>query len=1115
MKHLSAALTAGALMLLSLIAAQPLLYGRLPWAADTLLHLYRLVELDHLLRQGYLFPRYAPDLAYGFGFPLFNFYAPLSYYAAMIFRLIGMDFALALLATFGVFILCAALGMYAWATEVWGQRAGLVAAAAYVTSPYLLYNVYHRGALAEVLAMALMPALLWAITRWAHRVHSPSLLAFILTALFYAALLLGHNITALIFTPVVLAYAITQLTEYAVHHTQADRVLSIPYCVLRVALPLGLGLGLAAFFWLPAFVERDSVQIIQLFMPQAFDYHYHFVELFSLPMTVDPNLVLPPTPRGVGLIPLTLAVAALALKWKRWNPRQKVTAGLTALLALGSWMLTLPQSVAIWDALPLLRFVQFPWRFLGLTSLSLAFLTGGWVAEHDQARLSFVLRPAKRFFVLSGISHLWVTLSLRGREAPEAISGDKNEIASPHLPPPGGSAARNDRLQGFTHTRREIPILSLIVAALILYGFAWQFVPYLEPITHPTVADIARYERESGALGTTSAGDYLPNTVKKLPDPNTLSDRYARSDVIERLDPALPPDAQVIESHYRPLSADVILDSATPFTVTFDIFDFAGWQARVDGQPIAITPTDPHGLISFPVPAGRHRLQVAFGSTPLRTVASLVSLLSALALVGMVALRLVSRASRPAPGDLFCDLRLASWVCVFAIGLLALKTFYLDTHETIWRRTRFDGLRVAGVAHPLNVNFDHRMALMGYDPARLVTEMGRPVRVTLYWRAMQKLDTDYSISAQLVDERGLVYGQRDSQHPGGYPTSRWKPSDYARDVHDISLAPGTPPGEYRLRVGVYRVGTPGGLSVLDSSGAPSGITFDMATVSVRRPGAWAWLEPHPDLPRPEHLSDATLAPGLVLMGYDWPQAQADAGAKLFFTLYWRATAAQTHNYQARLQLADLGGAVVFSSDVAPISSQFSTRQVLSGDVLRGPNSIRIPAAMPGGTFALRLSLVDETGAVAGGTVELGHVTIRVPQRTMTPPRVEHPVQVDFGGQARWVGYDIKSQIANHKSQIKVVLYWQALQEMTADYKSFVHLLDPTGRLVVTSDAIPANWTRPTTGWLAGEYVIDPHTLTLPGNLPPGEYRLEVGLYEAETNARLGNSILWEQPIVLP
>jgi len=1068
MKHLGAALTAGALMLLSLIAAQPLLYGRLPWAADTLLHLYRLVELDHLLRQGYLFPRYAPDLAYGFGFPLFNFYAPLSYYAAMIFRLIGMDFAPALLATFGVFILCAALGMYAWATEVWGQRAGLVAAAAYVTSPYLLYNVYHRGALAEVLAMALMPALLWAITRWAHRAHSSSLLAFILTTLFYAALLLGHNITALTFTPVVLAYAITQLTEYTIRNTQADRVLSIPYRVLRVALPLGLGLGLAAFFWLPAFVERDSVQIIQLFVPQVFDYHYNFVELgelFSLPMTVDPNLVLPPTPRSVGLIPLTLAVAALALKWKHWNPRQKVTAGLAVLLALGSSMLTLPQSVAIWDALPLLRFVQFPWRFLGLTSLSLAFLTGGWVAEHDQAHSSFVLRSSS--FV-----------------------------------PRGGPLSSQ-------------VLIPLTVTAFILYGFAWQFVPYLEPIVRPTVVDIARYERESGALGTTSAGDYLPNTVKKLPDPNTLSERYARSDVIERLDPAVPPDAQVIESHYRPLSADVILDSATPFTVTFDIFDFAGWQARVDGQLIAITPTDPHGLISFPVPAGRHRLQVAFGSTPLRTAASLVSLLSALALAGMVALRLVSRALRPAPGDLPCDLRLASWVCVFAISLLALKTFYLDTHETIWRRTRFDGLRVAGVAHPLNVNFDHRMELMGYDPARLITEMGRPVRVTLYWRAMQKLDADYSISAQLVDERGLVYGQRDSQHPGGYPTSRWKPSDYARDVHDISLAPGTPPGEYRLRVGVYRVGTPGGLSVLDSSGAPSGTTFDMATVSVRRPGAWAWFGPQPDLPQPEHLLDATLAPGLVLMGYDWPQAQADAGAKLFFTLYWRATAAQTHNYQARLQLADLGGAVVFSSDVAPISPQFSTRQVLSGDVLRGPNSIRIPAAMPGGTFALRLSLVDETGAVAGGTVELGHVTIRVPQRTMTPPRVEHPVQIDFGGQARWVGYDIKPHISNLTSQIEVVLYWQALQEMTADYKSFVHLLDPTGRLVVTSDAIPANWTRPTTGWLAGEYVIDPHTLTLPGNLPPGEYRLEVGLYEAETNARLGNSILLEQPIVLP
>ncbi|MBF8285548.1 MAG: rane protein of unknown function, partial [Anaerolineales bacterium] len=45
-------------------------------------------------------------------------------------------------------------------------------------------------------------------------------------------------------------------------------------------------------------------------------------------------------------------------------------------------------------------------------------------------------------------------------------------------------------------------------------------------------------------------------------------------------------------------------------------------------------------------------------------------------------------------------------------------------------------------------------------------------------------------------------------------------------------------------------------------------------------------------------------------------------------------------------------------------------------------------------------------------------------------------------------------------------------------------------------------TRPTTGWLAGEYVVDAHTLTLPGDLPPGAYRLFVGLYDPQSATRV-------------
>lgn len=1051
--------TAGAAALVGLASAQPLLAGRLPWAADTLIHFYRLVELDHLLRHGYLFSRWSPDLAYGYGFPLFHFYAPLSYYVAAILTLSGLDFGPALLATFIALIIAAGLSTYAWAADTFGRRAGIVAATAYVTAPYLLYNVYHRGALAEVLAMALMPAILWAMTRFSRKC-TPGFL--VLSTLLYAALLLGHNITALVFTPVIGFYAVAQAAQ-----SSRQRVLRIPYSVWGAALALALGLGLSAFFWAPAVLERNSVQTFQLFSPEAFDYHFHFItleELFSPPVTVDPHLVLPPTPRSIGLVPLALAIIGLARGRRRWDRRQKTLAGLVGVLALGSLFLTLPQSVGIWDALPLLRFVQFPWRFLGLASLGVAFLAGSAFADV-------------------------------GPETRERETGSNRAPA------------------------RRVLTICLVVSGCVVYGFTWQYAPYLAPIVRPTVADIARYERESGALGTTSAGDYLPNTVRKLPDANALAGRYAQSDVIERLDLAsLPPDAKILQAHYRLLSFDVTVESPKPFVAVFDVFAFAGWQASVDGQPVAITPTDPLGLISYPVPAGRHRLAVWFGSTPLWTGASVISLLSGLALIAAsLALRTPGKLQaiegerRPAASARWTTLG-SIVVCVLAVGLLAWKSFCLDAGETVFRRTRFDGAQVKGVARPLNVNFDNQMALMGVEPASPAAEMGGTVHVALYWRLARKLDVDYAISAQLVDERGFVYGQRDSQHPGGYPTRFWTLGDYARDVHDIALAPGTPPGEYRLRVGVYRVGTPGGLDVLDANGAPSGTTFDAAIIQVQRPGRISRVRSA--APKPDHLSGETLAPGLVLMGYDLPQADIDAGAQFPFTLYWQAAAAQARDWKARLQLVDAGGAAVVSVDVAPISPQFPTSRLAAGDVMRGPNAVRLPTFTPGGTFAARLTLVDDSGAAQGSAVEMGRVTVHVPQRTMIPPPVGHTMQADLSDAVRLVGYDLSATTLAPEATLDVTLTWQALREMANDYKVFVHLLDASGRLVAGKDAVPANWTRPTTGWAEGEYIVDPYTLELPAGLGLGEYQIEVGMYDAGSNVRLGERILLDKPVTV-
>lgn len=87
------------------------------------------------------------------------------------------------------------------------------------------------------------------------------------------------------------------------------------------------------------------------------------------------------------------------------------------------------------------------------------------------------------------------------------------------------------------------------------------------------------------------------------------------------------------------------------------------------------------------------------------------------------------------------------------------------------------------------------------------------------------------------------------------------------------------------------------------------------------------------------------------------------------------------------------------------------------------------------------------------------------------------------------------------ADLHLVLQWEALGRPTADYKVFVHLLDAGGEVVRQYDAMPCNWNCPTSQWQAGDIFPDQALISLWG-LPPGEYRLAVGLYHPETLERL-------------
>jgi hypothetical protein len=81
------------------------------------------------------------------------------------------------------------------------------------------------------------------------------------------------------------------------------------------------------------------------------------------------------------------------------------------------------------------------------------------------------------------------------------------------------------------------------------------------------------------------------------------------------------------------------------------------------------------------------------------------------------------------------------------------------------------------------------------------------------------------------------------------------------------------------------------------------------------------------------------------------------------------------------------------------------------------------------------------------------------------------------------------------------LYWQPTARPSADYTVFIQLWRDD-RQVAGFDGPPVEGNYPTSWWEAAEFIVDKHTFELPGDLPPGDYRLRAGLYQLESGARL-------------
>jgi hypothetical protein len=402
-------------------------------------------------------------------------------------------------------------------------------------------------------------------------------------------------------------------------------------------------------------------------------------------------------------------------------------------------------------------------------------------------------------------------------------------------------------------------------------------------------------------------------------------------------------------------------------------------------------------------------------------------------------------------------------------------------HYRLAEGTRFPEGRRPPIAHPADFNFDNQLHLLGYD------QTGEN-QVTLFWEALQPLDKDYRVSLSLRDTGGQVWGRWDGRPTSYlYPTNRWRAGQVVFGRYDLPQAPGRPPGDYGLEVGVYSEDDLNGLNVLDPAGMPQGKRAVLGAVKL-----FGYIVPAEQLSVP-HSMRSEMGDGLVLLGWNLDHDQAQPGDRLRLEVGWEVASPPQGNDGLRLLLTDSTGQTYDAGTFPPTNEWHPTGVWQAGQAWRGLIGFRLPIQAQAGEAQLAAQVVDAGGTPVGAAVTLAPIRVLATERVFTAPQPQVPRQANLDDKVALLGADLPAGPLAPGSTVQITLYWQATGEMDVPYTVFVHLLAPAGQVLTQDNREPA---RPTTEWVAGEYITDPHTIPLPAELAPGYYVIEVGMYDA-------------------
>jgi hypothetical protein len=455
-----------------------------------------------------------------------------------------------------IWLVLTAAGMSMWklSREWLPDWQATVAAVLYAANPYHLVIVYYRSAFAELLACALFPLLLWGALRVA-REQWPGVP---LLAVVFAGIWLSNGPAAVIAT-----YSLCLALVVVCAARRSLRPL------VPGATAMAAGFGLAAFYILPAAWEQRWVQIAEIVAGNL-----RPARNFLFTSANDPDFVAfnwKVSWVALGVICVTLLAAVCAAKRRR---DCAVIWWVLAAIGAAAAGLMLRPTIFLWQHLPELQFVQFPWRWLSVLDVAFAFFVAAAIG-----------RSAKRWVS-------WIVLTIVGATiAAAAAAMIRDAWWDSQGAPVIAERMRSGR--GYEGTDEYMP---LACDRYELPGTPPSDVPLAE-VSEPPVPRIAKLDTKSGKIAPASGV-------------RIQMERWS--------------------AEHKTFTAD----APAPVTLALRLLNYPAWEARVDGASAHFDVQPVTARLLLPLPPGPHRVEIEFRRTWDRAAGGAISALTAVMLLG-------------------------------------------------------------------------------------------------------------------------------------------------------------------------------------------------------------------------------------------------------------------------------------------------------------------------------------------------------------------------------------------------------------------------------------------------------------------------------------------------